>query len=676
MIKYFLCFTSLLSSITVAQRAITVEDLWAMKRIGVVVVSPDGELLVFSQTEYSMDTNKGKTDIWCMSRYGDQLKKMTRHSGNHSNPQWKPDGSGITFLASRDGLRQVYFMPIDGGEAYPLTKSPVDIESYIWAPKGKYIAFTAQIYPDAESIHKSVEIDKKKKESQVQAKLFDHLLFRSWNRWTDNKRTHVFTYDLQTGEISDLTVGDYDSPPLSLGGHQDYSFSPDGTELAFVSNRTPFPAANTNNDVFIISLDSRETINLTETNEAVDNQPVYSPDGRYLVYRAMSRPVFEADQYNIILYNRISGERINLTDDLNLSPDEVIWCNDSQRIFFSTRERGRKTIYQMDIEKRVPVKLIVENVNSNLQISPDDNILYFKKQSAVSPYEIVAYSLADESLDQLTFVNRDLLAQLDMNPVEDFSYPSFDGKTVHGFIIKPPAFDVGEKYPLLLLVHGGPQGMWSDDFHYRWNLSLFASPGYVVVALNIRGSKGYGQEWCDAVSKNWGGGPYQDLMAGVDAVIETFGFIDDTKLAAAGASYGGFMINWIATHTDRFDALVSHAGVFDQRSMYGATEELWFPEWEFDGTPYENPHLYEKWSPSTYAENLKEYKTPTLVIHGQGDFRVPVTQGFQTFTALQRMGVPSRLLYFPDETHFVTKPQNAKLWWSEVFSWIEKWINQ
>jgi len=325
-------------------------------------------------------------------------------------------------------------------------------------------------------------------------------------------------------------------------------------------------------------------------------------------------------------------------------------------------------------------------------VSPDGKWIYFARQAANFPFEIFRASLkhlkfVDQTrilkalvtdrdpvrVEQLTFTNRERLAKLKMNPVEDFWFPSFDGTKVHGFLLKPSFFDPAKKYPLVYLIHGGPQGMWSDDFHPRWNSEMFASPGYVVAMVNFRGSKGYGQKFCDAVSRDWGGGPYKDLMWGLNYVLKTYPFIDTTKVAAAGASYGGFMIDWIAGHTNRFKCLVVHDGVFDQVSMYGATEELWFPEWEFGGDPYRHPELYHKWSPSAFAKN---FKTPTLVIHSQLDFRVPVTQGFQMFTALQRMGVPSKMLYFPDEDHFVTKPQNARLWWHTVLGWISEWIGK
>lgn len=668
----------LLSSITtlMAARPMTPEDLWAMKRVGDIQLSPQGDWIAFELSEYDMEQNSGKTDIWLLDAQGGTPRQLTTHETSSSRPRWHPDGSGLAFLSSRNGSRQIYVLPLRGGEAQQLTHLPVDVNDYIWSPDGSQLAFTAYVYADAPSLEESAQKDAVREESPVDATITDRLLFRHWNRWTNGKRTHVFVCDADGQNVVDVTPGDYDAPPLSLGGTQDYVFSPDGKELAFVSNHTAMPAANTNNDIFIVPTSGGDATCLTEANEAVDNQPVYSPDGQYIAYRAMERPGFEADQYEIILYNRQTGTRKSLTESLDLSPHEFVWAPDSKTLFFNTEEKGREVIYSLSIESGDMTKLVEDNVNSGLLVHPNGEKLYFKKQSNRMPNEIFALDLNADEPKQLTFINKPLLDELELNAVEDFWFNSFDGKPVHGFLLKPPAFDPAKKYPLVYLIHGGPQGMWSDDFHYRWNTSLFAAPGYVVAAVNFRGSKGYGQDWCDAVSKDWGGGPYKDLLAGLDYLLEAYDFIDSEKLTAAGASYGGFMINWIATHTDRFSALVSHAGVFDQRSMYGATEELWFPEWEFGGNPYEHPELYKKWSPSFYVENFKHYSTPTLVIHGQGDFRVPVTQGFQMFTALQRMGVPSRLIYFPDETHFVTKPQNARLWWNEVFSWIEKWIQK
>lgn len=665
----------ILSALAFAEkRAMTVEDLWAMKRIGSIELSPDGKWLAFSVTEYDMEKNSGNSDIYLMPAEGGEPRRLTSRPGTDTAPKWKPDGSGIGFISTRNGSAQIYFLSLAGGEAEQLTDFPVDVEDFVWSPQGDRIAFSANVYAKASSLEESAEMDKKKADSKVKARVIDHLLFRSWNRWTEGKRTHVFVCDTNGENFIDLTPGEYDAPPLDLGGHGDFVFSPDGKELAFVSNHDPMPAASTNNDIFLVPVSGGEAQNITAENHAVDNQPLYSPDGRYLAYSAMKRPGFEADQYEIIIRDRKSGEIRSLTESFDRNPSEVIWAPDSKSLFFTAQDAGRVKIYRVGLKSGKIEELVLDSKNGEIKISPNGTTLYFARESVTSPDEIFAFDLKSKKTTQLSFLNRELLAQLELNPVEDFWFDSFDGQKTHGLLLKPPFFDPAKKYPLLFLIHGGPQGMWDDSFHYRWNAPLFAAPGYVVVMVNPRGSKGYGQKWCDAVSKDWGGGPYKDLMAGLDWVLEEYDFIDEDKLVAAGASYGGFMINWIATHTDRFKALVSHAGVFDQKSMYGETEELWFPEWEFGGTPYEHPELYEKHSPSTYVANFKYYKTPTLVIHGEHDYRVPFTQGFQMFTALQRMGVPSRLIFFPDETHFVTKPQNARLWWTEIFAWFDKWL--
>jgi len=657
-----------------AKRAQTVEDMWTMKRIKDIALSPDEKQIAFSVTEYNMEKNSGQTDIWLTSSTGGNTKRLTTNPGNDLSPKWLPDGSAVLFLSDRNGSRQIYSLPLSGGEAVQMTHLPVDIESFIISPQGNRFAFTASVFADAKNLQESADLDKQRDAATVKAKVIDHLLFRYWDHWTDGKRTHVLVCDTDGSNVIDLTPGEHDAPPLDLGSVQDFVFSPNGRELAFVSNHDPVPAITTNNDVFIVPVSGGETKCITDVNNAVDNSPRYSPDGKYIAYKAMKRPGFENDQYEIILYNRETGSRKSLTESFDRSPKEIVWSPDSKTLYFNAEDQGRSKIYSLDIKTKSIETLVSEHFNTGLNIGTSGRILYFKQQAVYMPDEIFKVN-SKQQVEQLTFLNKPLLDQLEMNPVEDYWFESFDGQKAHCLLLKPPFFDPNKKYPLIFLIHGGPQGMWSDDYHYRWNASMFAAPGYVVAMVNFRGSHGYGQAWCDMVSKDWGGGPYNDLMTGLDFLLENFNFIDKNKIAAAGASYGGYMINWIATHNDRFKALISHSGAFDLRSKYGATEELWFPEWEFNGTPYESPELYEKWSPSYYVENMKKYKTPTLVIHGQYDYRVTVTQSFQMFTALQRMDVPSRLLYFPDENHFITKPQNAKLWWSEIFAWINKWIN-
>jgi dipeptidyl aminopeptidase/acylaminoacyl peptidase len=656
-----------------AQRSMTIQDLWDMKRIGDVALSPDGRFLVYVLTAYNMDKNNGNADLWIMPAAGGPARQLTLAEKFDGAPHWYPDGSGIAFISSRSGSRQIYFLSMQGGEAVQLTHLPVDVDDFTITPDGKHFAFTASVYADAKDLQESGNRMQARSDSKVKAYTSDRLMFRVFDHWTDGLRSHLFICDTNGQNVIDLTPGDYDTPPADLGGTYDYAFAPAGTEYAFVRNIDPVVAVSTNNDIFVGNINGTGAKNLTATNKANDNQPIYSPDGNYLAYKAMQRPGFEADQYDLILYDRTSGKTTNLTASWDLSVNETVWSPDSRSIYINADQQGRVSIFKIDVADAAITELVHDHVNSTL-IPSADGKLYFKQQSVTQPDELYCLDPAGKTTKQLTRVNQAVLDQLAMQPAEDFTFTSFDGKKAHGLLIKPPFFDPAKKYPMVYVIHGGPQGMSEDNFHFRWNPSLFAAPGYVVAMVNFRGSTGYGQAWTDAVSKDWGGGPYKDLMAGVDYLVKTIPFIDSERIAAAGGSYGGFMINWIATHTDRFKALISHAGVFDQRSMYGATEELWFAEWEMGGTPYDHPEAYAKWSPSFYIQNLKKFKTPTLVIHGENDYRVPYTQGLQMFTALQKMGVPSRLLVYPDETHFVLKPQNSRLWWSEVHGWLARWL--
>ena len=474
------------------------------------------------------------------------------------------------------------------------------------------------------------------------------------------------------GAAWDVTPGNFDAPTISLGSQRDFRFSPDSKEIAFVRNIDANIALSTNNDIFVVPT-TGGTIRRITQNPANDNQPVYSPDGMYIAYRAMRRPGYEADQYDLMLYDRNTKESYSLTSGFGLSVGEIVWGPYSEKIYFSSPNQKGVVVYSIEIKNSRTKGVLLDGCNTDISVAPDGESLFFKRSHIDVPHEIYSCGIEGDRCYQVTFMNQSVLDQLEMNSIDDFWYPSFDGKIIHGLLLKPPFFDPAKTYPAILLIHGGPQGAWRDEFHYRWNAQLFASAGYIVIMINFRGSRGYGQDFCDEVRKNRGGGPYQDLMTGLDYAIESYPFIQSNRIAAAGGSYGGFMVNWIAGHTDRFKCLVSHAGITNMVSFYGATEELWFPEWEFEGTPYTNMDQYEKWSPIVHAQN---FKTPTLVIHGEQDFRIPVDQGLQMFTALKRQGVPSRLLYFPDEGHFIQKPQNARMWWKTVLEWIDYWIQE
>lgn len=654
------------------KRPITVDDLFSIGRVSDIQLSPDGKWLCYTIKYYDMNSNKNNSDIWLLSANGGEAIPLTNSSASDFGGRWSPDGKNIAFISTRNGSPQIFLISLAGGEARQLSDVASGASGIVWSPNGKYIAFTSEIYPDLKSDAENKTRDAEKENSLVKAKIIDRLFFRYWNYWTDKKRNHVFIMHSSGGEAWDVTPGDFDAPPLDLGGSLDYNFSPDSKELTFVRNEEPMVAISTNNDIFVTLVEGGPITKITQ-NKANDNQPVYAPNGKFLAYRAMKRPGFEADQYDLILYNRKTGERKNLTEDFDRTVGNFDFTPDGKYIYFTAQYIGRDVLFRVPTKGGAVEKFLQRNVIRNFCLSPNNKNIYFLGEAINLPTEIFSVKINGKSVTQLTFTNQNLLDQLEMNPAEDFWFDSFDGAKIHGLLVKPPLFDAAKKYPMIYLIHGGPQGMWADDFHYRWNAQMFAAPGYVVAMVNFRGSKGYGQDFCNAVSKNWGGGPFQDLMIGVDYLLKTYNYIDGEKLAAAGASYGGFMINWICGHDNPFKALVSHDGVYDQRSMYGATEELWFTEWEFGGTPYQNPELFEKWSPSNIAKN---FNTPTLVIHGENDYRVPVAQGFQMFTALQRNNVPSKLLYFPDEDHFVQKPQNARLWWKTVHQWIAEWIEK
>jgi dipeptidyl aminopeptidase/acylaminoacyl peptidase len=481
----------------------------------------------------------------------------------------------------------------------------------------------------------------------------------------------------------DLTPGDYDAPVFSLGGQDNYAFSPDGQEICYTSNHDKNPAASTNNDLWIVPVTGGPAKNITADNPASDSTPLYSPDGRYIAYRAQQRPGYESDRFRLMLYDRKTGEKKNLAEKLSTWVGTFAWLPDSSSIYFSSEMLGTSLISVANVDGSAGGILLTHEDGSgysdDLAFTKDGKALFFTRMTIKRPTEIEKVVIPPGTPERLTHVNDEVLSQISMSALTAFWFTGAHGDKVEGFLVKPPNFDASKKYPVKFLIHGGPEGSWGDDWSYRWNPELFASPtsstpsGYVVIMINFHGSTGYGQKFIDAINGDWGGAPYEDLMKGLDYAEQHYGFIDKDRECALGASYGGYMIDWILGHTDRFKCLVSHDGMFDAVSAWGTTEELWFNDWEFKGTPYTNPALYEKWSPNTYAKN---FKTPTLVIHGQKDYRLDVSQGLELFTTLQMEGVPSEMLYFPDEGHWVLKPQNSQLWYKTVNDWVDRWTKK
>jgi dipeptidyl aminopeptidase/acylaminoacyl peptidase len=663
-------FFVLTFSPTVAQtqRPIMFDDFIRLGRVTDPQPSPDGSTIVFVLTYHNKTENRTNSNLYLVSADGGAATQLTASKGANSNPRWMPDGKTVAFISTRDGEAQIWTLNVTGGEAKKVSTISTGVGDLQVSPDGKWFAFSSEVYPDCLDDESNAKRAEEVEKSKVKARVFDKLPYRVWNAWKDGKRNHLFVMPAEGGRATDLTPGDYDTPPIDLGGAWSFAWSPDSKEIAFERNTDPVIAISTNNDIFTVSVAGGTPKRLTE-NPGNDSQPLYSPDGKYLVYLQMKRAGFEADQKQLILVDRTSGTRQNLTEKFDYSLNEVAWTADSKYLYFNADDRGNESVFRLTVATQSIEPVVTKGYAHSLRVLPDGKSIIALRESLLAPSEVYRIDAGSKKETKLTFVNAERLAALNLSGKEDFWYEGAGGAKVHGFLVKPPAFDPSKKYPMVLLIHGGPQGQWGDQFHFRWNAQMFASRGHVVVLINPRGSTGYGQQFTDEISKDWGGKVYEDLMKGVDYVLKSYSYIDANRVAAAGASYGGYMVNWILGHTNRFRCLVSHDGVFSTKAMYGTTEELWFPEWEFGGTPYQKPELYDKWNPLAYAHN---FKTPTLVVHGQLDYRLDVSEGFQLFTALQRQGVKSKMLYFPDEGHFVTKPANAELWWKTVLDWIDE----
>jgi len=635
-------------------------------------VSPDGSRVAFTVQTIDVENNAKPRHIHVTPLQGGTPKKLTAEGTSNYRPRWSPDSKRIAFLSNRSGTSQIWMMDADGSNQRQVTNLATEADGVLFTGDGKNLVFTSEVYPDCpdeECNHKRIEADKTAK---VKARIYTGLLYRHWDAWQTARRKHVLAVPVEGGKTKDLTPGNRDVPPFSLGGMDDYAVSPDGQELCFVMNPDAEPAMSTNSELYATPLSGGEARKVT-VNPGADNSPVYSPDGLYIAYRAQARAGFESDRWKLVLLERTTGKSTVLTENLDRPVQTVAWAPDSKRIFFTTEDRGRHAIQMIPVTGGA-TRTVVSG-DSHLdepQFTPDGKTMVYSEMSASRPVELFKASSGEGRSEALTRLNEPLLSDYDLRPLEEFWVEGAERAQVHSFRLNPPGFSEGKKHPVLFLIHGGPQGAWGQDWSYRWNVQVFATAGFVVVMPNPRGSTGYGQKFTDEISNDWGGKVYEDLMAVVDHVARQ-PWADSSRFAAAGGSYGGYMVNWLLGHTNRFKALVSHAGVYDLRSMGGETEELWFTTWEFGGFPWQSPETYEKWSPSNFA---KDFKTPTLVIHGEQDFRVPYGQGLQLFTALQAQKTPSKLLLYPDEGHWILKPQNSLLWYRTFLDWVTEWTRK
>jgi len=656
------------------RRAIAFKDLAAMHRLSGPQISPDGKWIAYEMATPNLEADRISRDIWIVPVAGGASRQLTR-GGSDVRPRWSPDGRKLAFLSSRDGTAQIYWIGLEGGEASRVTSLSAGADNELWSPDGKSIAFISRVYPDCVDEACNAERDAAREKSKVKARIYERLLIRHWNAWSDGKRSHLFVVPAAGGTPRDLTPGaDYDVPPFNLDEPEAIAFSPDSKEICFTANTDKDEALSTNGDLFTVAVTGAgEPIRITK-NPANDWGPAYSPDGKWIAYRAQSQPGYESDRWRLMVYERKNGKLKNLTETFDRSVDSFAWSADGKTIYFQAEDKAELPIYSVGAsEGNTPKVVLGASYIPEFDVSKDGRMLVFTRMSMTMPAEVFVSNSDGSDIRQVTHENGALLAQLELTVAEPFWFGGAEDTQVEGLLLRPPHFDESKKYPMLLLIHGGPQQMWADSWSYRWNPEVLASPGYVTVMINARGSGGYGQKFEEEVSRDWGGKVYEDLMKGVDAAIAKYPFIDGSRMAAAGGSFGGDMVDWIATHSDRFKCLISHAGSYDQVSMY-ATEELWFEEWEFGGSPWSNPELYRKWSANEYAGELGKFKTPTLVVAGELDFRVPYTQSLEFFNALQSQGVPSKLVIFPDEGHWILKPQNSELWHKTFLDWLAKYL--
>jgi len=653
----------------------SVDDLVSLNRVSDPALSPDGKTVVFTVRETDMAANRGRTDLWSLDLAAKAAlpRRLTSNPDNDGSAQWSADGRYIYFLSSRGGASQVWRLSNAGGEAEQVTKLPLDVGSFKLAPNGAKLAVSLDVFADCADLRCTVDRLAATAASKAVGMVHDRLFIRHWDTWNDGRISQLFVLTLEGGQLKGEPLPlsgalDADVPSKPFGDASEYTFAPDSSRVVFSARLKGKTEPNsTNFDLYEVSVDGGEPRNLTADNQAWDTQPVFSPDGTQLAWRAMERPGFEADRFHIVIADIKSGQRRPLTQGWDRSVDAMDFSTDGKTIYAVTDHLGQHPLWAIDVKTGKATMLTGPGHVDSFAVGERE--IVFPLASLKSPSELYSLTIKGSALRELPRMNAQRLADVALGDAEQFTFAGANGETVFAYVVKPVGFDPKRRYPLAFIIHGGPQASFANAWSYRWNPQTYAGAGYASVFVDFHGSPGYGQAFTDSISGDWGGKPLEDLQKGLAAALDKYQWIDASRACALGASYGGFMINWIAGNwNEPFKCLVSHDGIFDSRAMAYSTEELWFDEWDHGGGPqYEMPENYEKFNP---VNHVAQWSKPMLIIHGEQDFRVPDTQGISAFTALQRRGIPSRLLYFPNENHWVLKPANSIQWHKEVLKWI------
>lgn len=642
-----------------------------LSRVSGPKLSPDGKWVAFVVSRSDVAKNRSVKNIWIVSANGGDPQQLTfAEQGSNDSVRWSPDSRYIYFLSSRvDNKPQIFRLAIAGGEAKQITNIAIGVDAFILSPDGKTIALTESVFPVCTDIACNEKADKDRADNPVKVRVITETPFRRWDTWVDGRRNHIFVMSAEGGATTDITPGDVDSPIWTEEGSEEVAFSPDSKEICF-SRFVENEALTGNSDLFVMPATGGAAKAIT-TNKSTDRTPLYSPDGRYIAYSATLRPMQETDLSRLFLYDRTTGEHRNLTEAMDRSIDSYVWAPDGKSLFITYEDHGQEPLARLDISTLKVTPLVTAGTVTEFEASRDGTFLAYAKTDFSHPADVFRLNLdASANSTALTSMNADILKDISFGEFSSFTFPGWNHEPVQAWKITPPGFDPSKKYPLLLLMHGGPENAWDNLFHYRWNAQLFAAAGYVVIGPNFHGSSGFGLKFMDSIKGQWGGAPYEDQMKAVDAAL-TWPYVDTTRVAAAGASYGGYMANWMEGHTDRFRTIVSHDGLYDLMTMIYSSDFVGGTQQEFKGTPWQNPQALISQAPVTYAAN---FKTPMLIVHGGNDYRVPQSQGFAMFQLLQAEHVPSKLLFFEQENHWVLKPGDNILWYHTVLDWLDQWV--